>query len=129
MGREEDRIPALIEEIRRLLRRIQYEADQGFHLSEKDKSIAILVRENWQAEKVRTECAKAGITVQTDTGGDLYMSEPALDMLTLVNALVHFDEPEYLYSLLTSNFFSTYIPRSNLYEMRGRTRAAEKGGG
>ncbi len=125
VGREEDRIPALIEEIRRLLRRIQYEADQGFHLSEKDKSIAILVRENWQAEKVRTECAKAGITVQTDTGGDLYMSEPALDMLTLVNALVHFDEPEYLYSLLTSNFFSTYIPRSNLYEMRGRMRRGQ----
>ena len=73
-------------------------------LSEKEKSIAILVRENWQADLVRSECARLGISVQTSTGGDLYMSQPTLDMMTLVNALVHFDEADYLYNLVTSNF-------------------------
>lgn len=118
------RIPALVEEIKRIQKRIKYEEDQAKKknttLSDKDCTIAILVRENWQAEMVRSECAKLlpGVTIQTNTGGDLYMSQPAMDMMTLVNALVHFDEAEYLYNLITSNFFDLDVPRSNLYEIR-----------
>ncbi len=116
---EGQRIPVLVNEIRRIQKRIDYEVNKkGKQLSQKEKSIAILVRENWQADIVRTECAKFGISVQTNTGGDLYMSQPALDMMTLVNALVHFDEADYLYTLVTSNFFSLDIPKSNLYEIR-----------
>lgn len=120
---EELRIPALANEIRRIQRRIEYEIQQGMKLSEKEKSIAILVRENWQADLVRSECARLGISVQTSTGGDLYMSQPALDMMTLVNALVHFDEADYLYNLVTSNFFNIDIPKSNLYEIRMKFRS------
>ncbi|MDD4510043.1 MAG: UvrD-helicase domain-containing protein [Oscillospiraceae bacterium] len=122
IANEELRIPILVEEIRRLQKRIQYEENQGVKLSSKEKSIAILVRENWQADMVRTECARLGISVHTNTGGDLYMSQPALDMLTLVNALVHFDEADYLYNLVTSNFFNLDIPKSNLYEIRMKIR-------
>ena len=50
------------------------------------------------------------------------MSQPALDMMTLINALVHFDEAEYLYNLVTSNFFNMDIPKSNLYEIRMKIR-------
>lgn len=120
---EEMRIPVLVEEIRRIQKRIQYEESHGMKLSAKEKSIAILVRENWQADMIRVECARLGISVRTNTGGDLYMSQPAIDMLTLVNALVHFDEADYLYNLATSNFFDLDIPKSNLYEIRRRIRA------
>ena len=51
------------------------------------------------------------------------MSQPAMDMLTLVNALVHFDEADYLYNLVTSNFFNLDIPKSNLYEIRMKIRS------
>lgn len=119
---EEMRIPVLVEEIKRIQKRIQYEESHGMKLSAKEKSIAILVRENWQADMIRTECARLGISVRTNTGGDLYMSQPAMDMLTLVNALVHFDEADYLYNLVTSNFFNLDIPKSNLYEIRMRIR-------
>lgn len=119
---EEMRIPVLVEEIKRIQKRIQYEESHGMKLSAKEKSIAILVRENWQADMIRTECARLGISVHTNTGGDLYMSQPAMDMLTLVNALVHFDEADYLYNLVTSNFFNLDIPKSNLYEIRMRIR-------
>lgn len=119
---EEMRIPVLVEEIKRIQKRIQYEENNGMKLSAKEKSIAILVRENWQADMIRTDCAKLGISVHTNTGGDLYMSQPALDMLTLVNALVHFDEADYLYNLVTSNFFNLDIPKSNLYEIRMKIR-------
>ena len=122
IAKEELRVPALIEEIDRLQKRMAYEEAHGQQLSAKEKSIAILVRENWQADLIRTECARVGITVQTSTGGDLYMSQPALDMLTLVNALVHFDEADYLYNLITSNFFNVDIPKSNLFEIRMRLR-------
>ena len=119
---EEMRIPVLVEEIKRIQKRIQYEESHGMKLSSKEKSIAILVRENWQADMIRTECARLGISVHTNTGGDLYMSQPAMDMLTLVNALVHFDEADYLYNLVTSNFFNLDIPKSNLYEIRMKIR-------
>ena len=119
------RIPALVQEIKRIQARINYEEAQ-YHMSltPKERSIAILVRENWQAEMVRAECAKLlpGVTIQTNTGGDLYMSQPAIDMMTLVNALVHFDEAEYLYNLITSNFFDLNVPRSNLFEIRMKIR-------
>lgn len=119
---ESERIPALIREIQRIQKRIAFEEGNGKHFSQKEKTIAILVRENWQAEMVRTECARHGISVQTNTGGDLYTSQPAIDMLTLVNALLHFDEADYLYSLISSNFFNLDIPKANLYEKRQEIR-------
>lgn len=119
---EEMRIPILVEEIKRIQKRIQYEESHGMKLSAKEKSIAILVRENWQADMIRTDCARLGISVHTNTGGDLYMSQPAIDMLALVNALVHFDEADYLYNLVTSNFFNLDVPKSNLYEIRMKIR-------
>lgn len=116
-------IPTLVSEIKRLQRRIQWEeANRPGKLSPEEKSIAILVRENWQAERIKRECAAHGLQIQTNTGGDLYMSQPALDMMILVNALVHPDEAEYLYTLAVSNFFKLDIPKSNLYEMRAKIR-------
>lgn len=122
---EEDRIKAVIKEIQRLQRRIRFEeTERSMTLDAKKKSIAILVRENWQAEMIKTECAKVGITVHTNSGGDLYSSQPALDMFTLVNALLHFDEADYLYNLAISNFFNLDIQKSNLYNRREKMRTA-----
>lgn len=121
------RIPMLIEEIKRLQNRILYELHKrGEKLSPEEKRIAILVRENWQADLVRIECARSRehIKVQTNTGGDLYTSQPALDMMILANALLHFDEADYLYNLVTSNFFNLDIPKSNMYEKRMKIRAS-----
>ena len=123
---DKDQIDAIVKEIQRIQTRIKYEKEnRQLILSKKDRSIAILVRENWQAEMIRKECSKKlpGITIQTNTGGDLYMSQPAIDMMLLVNALVHFDEAEYLYGLITSNFFKQDIPRSNLYNSREKIRS------
>lgn len=119
---EESRLPALFEEVRRIGHRIEYDLSMGKQLSAKEKSIAILVRENWQADMIRKESARAGLIIQTNTGGDLYQSTPALDMLVLVRALLHFDESDYLYNLVTSNFFSIDVPRSTLFIQRKAIR-------
>lgn len=116
---EARRVPALVEEIKRIQRWIDYEKQKGAKLSSEERSIAILVRENWQAEMIHKECSKLGITnIQTNTGGDLYMSQPALDMMTLINALVNYDQAEYLYNLAVSNFFNLDIPKSNMFKIR-----------
>lgn len=124
------RMQALAREIRRIRARIQYEEQQRhMQLSPVERSIAILVRENWQAELVRTECARLlpDVRIETNTGGDLYMSQPALDLMTLLNALVHFDVAEDLYNLATSNFFGMDVPKSRLYNIRMRSRAEDAG--
>ena len=120
--KEESRLPALYEEIKRIGRRINYEQSNGKSISAKEKSITILVRENWQADMIRIEGARIGLTIQTNTGGDLYQSTPALDMLVLVNALLHYDESDYLYSLVTSNFYSIDVPKSTLFMQRQQIR-------
>lgn len=119
---EDMRIAALFEEIKRIGKRIDYDHKNGRVLSAKERSIAILVRENWQADMIRKEGARADLTILTNTGGDLYQSTPALDMLVLVNALLHYDEADYLYSFVTSNFFSIEIPKSSLFIQRKQIR-------
>ena len=120
---ESGRIQALYDEIKRIQRRIDYEETHGHKLKPSEKSIAILVRENWQADLIRRECKKRyNIDIQTSTGGDLFATQPALDMLTLVNALLHFDEAEYLYNLATSNFFNLNLPKASLYELRSNIK-------
>lgn len=121
---EEQRIPKLLAEIKRIQRRIVSETERGEKLSDRERSIAVLVRKNWQAEMIKNVCAKLepSLPIYTNTGGDLYQSQPALDMMTLVNALVHFDEADYLYTLASSNFFNLDIPKSNLYHLRQNIR-------
>lgn len=115
---ENMRIPALFEEVRRqiaLIKRI--EKNTGKRLTDKDREIAILVRENWQAEKIKKEGKTLGFEVVTNTGGDLYMSEPALDMLKLANALLHYDEADYLYAFVSSNFIDGGMSKARMYSI------------
>lgn len=112
------RMGTLFDEINRLRRWIDQDLHNGVKLSDEEKTIAILVRENWQAETIKAEGKRRNIMIQTHTGGDLYQTVVATDMLALVNALLHYDEPKYLFSLLSSNFFRVHIPHAMLYQIR-----------
>lgn len=119
ISEENLRIPALFEEVRRqidLIKRIEKET--GKRLPDKDREIAILVRENWQAETIKKEGKILGFEVVTNTGGDLYMSEPAMDMLKLANALLHYDEADYLYAFVSSNFIDGGMSKARMYSIR-----------
>lgn len=115
---DDGRMETLFDEVKRIQEWIARDIQNGVKLSDEDKTIAILVRENWQAEAIKAEGERRGFQIHTHTGGDLYQTTPAIDMLALVNALLHFDEPEYLFSLLASNFFGVNVPYSNLYSIR-----------
>ncbi len=115
---ENSRIAALFEEVRRQIDIIKSIEGSGKKLSSKEREIAILVRENWQAEIIKKEGKTLGFEVITNTGGDLYMSEPALDMLKLANALLHYDESDYLYSFVSSNFIAGGMSKSRMFAIR-----------
>lgn len=122
---EEERIPAVFEEVKRQINRLKGLEEQGEKLSDKDKEIAILVRENWQAESIKQVGKRMGFEVLTNTGGDLYMSAPALDMLTLANALLHYDESDYLFTFVSSNFIGGGMSKSRMYQIRENDRKSE----
>lgn len=116
---ENMRVPALFEEVRRQIALIKkIEKETGKRLPDKDREIAILVRENWQAEIIKKEGKTLGFEVVTNTGGDLYMSEPALDMLKLANALLHYDEADCLYAFVSSNFIDGGMSKARMYSIR-----------
>lgn len=121
---ESMRMDTLFQEINRLLTRINFEMDHGRKYTAKERTIAIHVRENWQAEMIRQAGQRRGITILTNTGGDLYKREPALDMLTLANALLHYDEPDYLYALVTSYLIGDGVSKSYLYQLRKEKKAS-----
>lgn len=121
---EEERMDALFEEINRQKDLINdIETKSGKKLKGNAREIAILVRENWEAETIRNEGKIRNINIITNTGGDLYKSEPALDMLTIVNALIHYDEAAYLLAFLGSNFTANGIVKTDLYSNMYNQRA------
>ena len=116
---EMQRVPAVFEEVRRQIALIKKtESIRGEKLKGKEREIAILVRENWQAETIKKAGKQLGFEIVTNTGGDLYMSEPALDMLTLANALLHYDESDYLYAFISSNFIGGGMSKARMYAIR-----------
>lgn len=75
-------------------------------LTREEKTIAILVRENWQIDSVVKIVKNANlknIKIETKVGGDLYQLSPAIDLYKLVLALNNPREPLYLYNLIDSN--------------------------
>lgn len=118
VAQESELMERLFQEVERQVKRIQYEEGHGKALSPQEKEIAILVRENWQADLIHKEGKRRNYTVVTNTGGDLYRSEPALDMLTLANALLHYDEADYLYALAVSNLIGGGVSKARMYQLR-----------
>ena len=129
---ERDLMGLLFQEVNRQIRRIEYEEKNGYTLSNNEKEIAILVRENWQADLIRQEAKRRNLPfeIMTNTGGDLYRTEPALDMLTMANALLHYDEADYLYALVASNYIGGGASKAYMYQLRqkkiGRWRQRNK---
>ncbi len=105
-------------QVERIRRRIKEEQEKNRNLPDEQRELAILVRENWQADLVHKEGKARGIQVQTNTSGDLYRTEPAIDMLKLANALIHYDESDYLYSFVASNFIINEPSKAYMYKIR-----------
>ncbi len=108
------------EQIETLLKLMKQEKEsivalgQQRKLSAEEKTIAILVRENWQIETIIKGCKEIDekIEIETKVGGDLYQLEPTMDLCKLLLALSNPDDPVCIVNLIESN----YIYGSVLYQ-------------
>lgn len=75
-------------------------------LSEEEKTIAILVKENWQIDTIVRGCKELNreIEIETKVGGDLYQLESTIDFCKLLLALTNSDDPVYLVNFIESNY-------------------------
>jgi len=82
------------------------ELEKNRKLSLEEKTIAILVRENWQIDKIVRACKEknSDIEIQTKVGGDLYQLEPIMDFYKLLLALSNPVDPLYLINVIESNY-------------------------
>jgi len=75
-------------------------------LSNEEKTVAILVRYNWQIANIVKEAEKAGVVVKVVEGGDLYRLPSTMDLYKLVMAITHPCNMVYLTNLIESNYVS-----------------------
>lgn len=83
-------------------------------LGKEERTIAILVRYNWQISNIVKEAEKRGIMVRTTEGGDLYRLPSTLDLYKLVMAITHPHNKVYLTNLIMSNYVSLHLNMSLL---------------
>ena len=75
-------------------------------LSKEERTIAVLVRNNWQVDKLVGYAKRSGIKINTRSGGDLYQLAPTIDLYKLVLALSNGRNPAYIVNFIESNYTS-----------------------
>lgn len=83
---------------------INKKKSQGKRLSKEERTIAILVRSNWQIENIVEEAKKRGVNIEIKSGGDLFQLEPTQDLYKLLLAIENSTNPIYLVNFIESNY-------------------------
>lgn len=85
-------------------------------LSKEEKTISILVRENWQVEAIIKGCRELdeSIDIETKVGGDLYQLESTIDFGKLLLVLTNPDNPVYLTNFIESNYVDVELDYQGL---------------
>ena len=104
-GKNDDQMKTLLELLKQEHDRI-IEIEKTRKLSAEEKTIAILVRENWQIDNIIKGCKELDekIEIETKVGGDLYQLDSTLDFGKLLLALSNPDNPVYLINFMESNY-------------------------
>ena len=97
-------VNVLSAEREKLAELMQQKALKDVKLSGADRTIAILVRSNWQVDKLVDAAKKKGFHIDTKTGGDLFQLPSTIDLYKLVCALVNSSNPLNLVSFIESNY-------------------------
>ncbi|EHO51748.1 UvrD/REP helicase [Lachnospiraceae bacterium oral taxon 082 str. F0431] len=111
---DEQRMEQLFAEITRQKDIIKYLSKHN-KLSSKDRTIAILVRDNWQIHNILEEAKLRGESIETQVGGDLYKLMPALELYKLVIALLNPRNPVNLFNLIDSNYVGIQLDIQGLH--------------
>lgn len=104
-GKNDEQLEVLLELLKREKSKI-IELEKIRKLSKEEKTIAILVRENWQIEEIIKGCKELDemIEIETKVGGDLYQLDSTIDFCKLLMALTNPDDPVCLVNFIESNY-------------------------
>lgn len=104
-GKNDEQLDVLIDLLKREKSKIA-ELEKTRKLSKEEKTIAILVRENWQIETIIKGCKELDeeIEIETKVGGDLYQLDSTIDFCKLLMALTNPDDPVCLVNFIESNY-------------------------
>lgn len=104
-GKNDEQFKVLLGLLKREKEKI-IELEKTRKLSKEEKTIAILVRENWQIETIIKGCKELDeeIEIETKVGGDLYQLDSTIDFCKLLMALTNPDDPVYLVNFIESNY-------------------------
>ena len=83
---------------------IAQKKQQGENLKYEERTIAILVRSNWQVENIVKEANKRNINIEIKTGGDLFQLASTQDLYKLLLAIENPANPVYLVNFIESNY-------------------------
>lgn len=86
-------------------------------LSKEERTIAVLVRNNWQMDNLVNAGKKKGIRIDTKSGGDLFHLESTIDLYKLVLALNNSSKPVYLVNFIESNYTGMKLNYQNYHNM------------
>ncbi len=87
-------------------------------LSKEERTIAILVRNNWQVDNLVNAGKKKGIKINTKSGGDLFQLDSTIDLYKLVLALSNSSNPVHMINLIESNYTSLKLDYQNYHGMK-----------
>lgn len=90
---------------------------QGKKLSKKERTVAILVRSNWQIENIVREAQKRGKNIEVKSGGDLFQLESTQDFYKLLLAIENATNPVYLVNFIESNYTDLKLDYQKYYTM------------
>ncbi len=104
-GKNDEQLEVLLKLLKREKSKI-LELEKSRTLSKEEKTIAILVRENWQIETIIKGCKELDeeIEIETKVGGDLYQLDSTIDFCKLLMALTNPDDPVCLVNFIESNY-------------------------
>lgn len=87
----------------------------GRKISQEERTIAILVRSNWQVDKIVDEAKKRSVEIEVKSGGDLFQLPATQDLYKLVLALENVNNPVYLMNLIESNYTDLHLDYQKIH--------------
>lgn len=94
-------------------------------LSKEERTIAILVRSNWQIDSIVKTANEKDINIEVSTGGDLFQLPSTLDLYKLLLAIVNNTNPVYLINFIESNYVDLKLDYQKLHGMSELEKADE----
>ena len=94
----------------------------GKKLSKEERTIAILVRSNWQVENIVKEAQKRNTNIEIKSGGDLFQLESTQDLYKLILAVENATNPVYLVNFIESNYTDLKLDYQKYHAMTEREK-------